>query len=184
MNLLISHLELRRIVGSIGLSLPLTLWFAAGFGELQPSLSAYYRTEARDAFVSALCVIGAFLFAYHGYDRRDRAAGIVAGLAITLVALVPFDGRWALLHAISAAVFFLAAAYFSLVLFVLHGEQITRAKLRRNRVYRVCGWTIIAALIGAVAGFSLYWCEVAGLVSFGVAWAVKGEAILKDQVAA
>lgn len=178
MNLLISHLELRRIVGSIGLTLPVTLYLLAGW---QPSLSAYYRTDGRDAFVSALCVIGAFLFAYRGYDRRDRTAGIIAGVAITLVALVPFDGRWALLHLASAAVFFLAAAYFSLVLFVLSGPNITRAKLHRNRVYRVCGWSIIAALIGAAAGLSLYWCEIVGLVAFGVAWGVKGEAILKDQ---
>lgn len=71
----------------------------------------------------------------------------------------------------------------------VHGQ-----KQRRNRVYCVCGWIIV----GCIAGIAAYkaaqkmwpWLdhlqgvfvlETVALAAFGLAWMVKGEAILADQ---
>lgn len=177
-TLVVSYLTLRRAIGVLGIALPFVL---PALGGAQHSLSAYYGTPARDVLVGTLCLIGAFLLAYRGYDRRDRAAGVVGGLAIIGVAWVPWDGPQPLLHTLCAAVFFASAAYFALVLFPLSAGQPTPAKLHRNRVYRICGWTIVAMLIAAAAGAPLLLAEAVAVIAFGAAWLVKGEAILADQ---
>jgi hypothetical protein len=67
----------------------------------------------------------------------------------------------------------------------------SRQKRRRDLIYRTCGWVIVACLacvpvesfvLGpAVAGYQpLFWLEAVAIVAFGVAWLVKGQAILKD----
>src|SRR5437762_6551311 len=72
---LVSYRTLRRVVGLLGVSLPivLALWgFAlAGKVQLQPSISDYYSLRTRDALVGVLFTIGWFLFTYRGYDWRD-----------------------------------------------------------------------------------------------------------------
>lgn len=105
----------------------------------------------------------------------------------------------ATLHGISAAIMFSVLAYFSLVVFTREvrrrdrdrGGALRLAKLRRNRIYRVCGW-IIVAMIVALGGRLLIewltgrplafwdannmtlWCEAVALYAFGVSWMVKG----------
>ncbi len=72
-SLIISYLTLRRSIGYMGLLLPVVLWFLARalFSTgLQPSLSAYYHTDVRSVFVGTLCVLGAFLVSYKGYEKR------------------------------------------------------------------------------------------------------------------
>lgn len=55
------------------------------------SLSAYYWTGARGAFVGALCALGALLVAYTGADDVEDALLDVAGLLAFVVALVPTE---------------------------------------------------------------------------------------------
>jgi hypothetical protein len=63
----------------------------------------------------------------------------------------------------------------------------------RNRVYRVCGWLMLACVAG-IAVFKLtlsdawvrdhrvvFWLETIAITAFGVSWLVKGEAILADE---
>jgi len=55
------------------------------------SLSAYYWTGAHDAFVGALCAIGAVLVVYTGADDVEDALLDVAGILALVVALTPTE---------------------------------------------------------------------------------------------
>ncbi len=55
------------------------------------SLSAYYWTGAHDAFVGALCAVGAVLVVYTGADDLEDALLDVAGLLAFVVALTPTE---------------------------------------------------------------------------------------------
>ena len=170
---------------------------------IESSISHYYHTEMRDVFVGSLWAIGVFLFSYRGYDRRDEIAGNLACIFAIGVALFPTepeinptprDGVLSALHFASAAAFFLTNAYFSLVLFRKSNptKPPTPAKRKRNLVYTICGYTILACLVliavaksalsdSLLKGLDLvFWLESVAVVAFGVSWLTKGEAILKD----
>lgn len=99
-------------------------------------------------------------------------------------------------HFAFAILLFLTLAYFSLALFRKTSRTLrpTRQKLQRNIVYTLCGYAILASIAGIIAVEILpqdsqilrftpiFWLESIAIVSFGVSWFVKGEAILKDQV--
>ena len=197
-DVLVSYLTLRRVVGTLGVALPIViaLWGFAicrciGF---QPSISDYYALRTRDAFVGILFTIGWFLFTYRGYDRRDDIAGNLACVFALGVALFPNRGTpiESGIHFGSALLLFLVLGYFSLALFTKSGGNPTPQKLIRNRVYRTCGWVMIACI--ASIGFCywklstatllsikpVFWLESLALWAFGFSWFVKGEAILKD----
>src|SRR5260221_13688340 len=94
--MLVSYLTLRRIVGLLGVLLPVALAFW-GFAlcacfELRPSISDYYALRTRDVFVGSLFTIGWFLFTYRGYERKDDIAGNLACLFALGVALSPNSG--------------------------------------------------------------------------------------------
>jgi hypothetical protein len=199
-----SYLAVRKSIGVVGIALPFVLVLGgliAGIG-LQGSISAYYHTGMRDVFVGSLCAIAVFLWSYRGYDERDDRAGnlaCVAALGVALLPTTPADPTPAqatvgVLHVLSAALFFAALAYFSLALFRLSGQTFpTDRKRARNRVYTVCGYTIIACVIAigivsipgvraVVDGLRpVLWLEAAAVVAFGVSWFTKGEAILGDR---
>ena len=197
-GLLVSYLTLRRIVGLLGVGLPvvLALWgFAlAGGLRLQPSISDYYGLRTRDLLVGVLFTIGWFLFCYRGYDRQDSIAGNLACLFALGVALCPNSGtRWEqVVHFGSALALFVVLAYFSLFLFTKTGGSPTPEKRIRNRVYVGCGVAMLActALIGlyygrlqntAVAALHpVFWLESLALWAFGASWFVKGETLWKD----
>lgn len=203
--LLISYLSLRRAIGVIGTALPFVLALGnvilAREG-LQGSVSGYYYTVMRDVFVGSLCAIAVFLFTYKGYDWHDDLAANLASLSALGVALfpttpgspTPLEEYIGWVHLVSAGAFFLALAYFCLVLFVKSDDPSpTPRKIMRNRVYRICGWTILACmvLIGAVFFVGaespikrlapVFWLEATAIVAFGVSWLTKGEAILADR---
>ena len=196
----VSYLTLRRVVGALGVSLPIVvaLW---GFDlcrctRLEPSISDYYALRTRDVFVGILFTIGWFLYAYRGYDRRDDIAGNVAGLFAVAVALLPNSGTplERTLHFGAALCLFLVLAYFALFLFTKSAGAPTPQKRIRNRVYRGCGVTMLAciALIGlyyavlqdtAVRTLGpVFWLETIALWAFGVSWFVKGETLWKDPI--
>ena len=204
-SLVISYLGLRKAVGIIGLLLPLVLALGKlvidGPG-LQTSISAYYYTHLRNVFVGSLCAIGVFLMSYRGYDRRDEIAGKLACVFAVTAALFPttpedtLRGNWTSpIHFTAASLLFLMLAYFSLCLFRRTDptKPPTPQKLKRNKVYAVCGYLILAAIAGAGASFAfgsasffhlykpVFWFESLAVVSFGVSWLTKGEAILKDE---
>jgi len=208
-SLVISYLGLRKAVGILGTLLPFVL--AIGlfiiFGKgLQASLSDYYHTEMRDVFVGTLCAIGVFLLSYRGYERKDDIAGNLAFVFAIGTALfpttpevnpLPSDKVIGVMHFVFAGLFFITLAYFSLGLFTKTDptKTPTPQKLMRNRVYVVCGYTILAA-IALIAIYivlpseiqtyfdqikPVFWLESIAVVAFGISWLVKGEAILQDE---
>jgi hypothetical protein len=195
---LVSYMRLRRVVGILGVSMPIVLG-AWGLLLLQPphllpSLSDYYGIRPRDAFVGFLFTISWFLYTYEGYDWRDNLAGTLAGIFGLGVALFPDNGPGLepTIHYSCAAAMFLLLAYFSLALFTRTGGNPTSQKLVRNRVYRICGTVIVAciALMGlyklagsppALARWgAVFWLETFSLWAFGFSWFVKGETFWKD----
>ncbi|OGN98625.1 MAG: hypothetical protein A2Y89_05035 [Chloroflexi bacterium RBG_13_51_18] len=212
---------LRGIVGGLGIALPIVLliwgFFISGWPP-QDSLSDYYSLRTRDAFVGILFVIGWILFAYKGYEKMDKVAGKLAWLFALCVALFPNSGTsWErVVHFSSATCLFAVLAFFSLVLFTKSSasrtgfketvsdfrisgakkvKSMSDEKKIRNKVYVICGWTIVACIIllalylglGQNTAIStikpvllLEWIMI---WAFGFAWFVKGEIILKDKKA-
>ncbi len=205
--LVLSYLDLRKAVGIIGCALPFVLAIGKillqGPG-LQSSISGYYYTDMRDVFVGSLCAIGVFLMSTRGYARDDEIAGRLACVFAIGVALFPttpsadatrLESIIGDVHLTFAALLFLTLAYFSLALFTMTGPENnpTPRKLQRNKVYRVCGYTILACIVfmfvaalPPVKPFvdSLsprFWLESVAVFVFGVSWLTKGGSILKDQ---
>jgi len=208
-DLVISYLSLRRAIGFIGLLLPFVLALvkiALVFVHvccdqpgIETSISAYYYTRLGNVFVGSLCAIGIFLLSYRGFDRRDEIAGKIAGVLALCVALFPTSPRdipakTSAVHFISALLLFLTLAYFSIVLFrqMDPNKPPTPEKLKRNKIYLICGCLILLSIAGCGGSFlfrhsaffetykPVFWFEALAIVSFGFSWLTKGEVILKD----
>ena len=168
-DLVLSFLRVRRAIGLLGYFLPPALLaYSLIWGDgLLPSISAYYYSPMREVFVGTLSAIAVFLWSYEGYRPRpgewlsDLMAGRAASLGALAVALIPtapgqpvactlsqcvlgFSAA-STLHWLGAALFFGALALFCLVLFV-RGAHPDPEKTASNRIYRACGWIILAAL--------------------------------------
>jgi hypothetical protein len=213
--LVISYLGLRKAIGILGFALPFVLPFgqillhALGAQSslhspvIANSVSSYYYTDMRNIFVGSMCAIGVFLMSYTGYDN-DKIAGRLASVFAIGVALFPTSplpdatpdqkliGG---VHLTFAASLFLTLAYFSLCLFTKMdpNKPPTPQKLKRNRVYRISGYVMLACIALIVVAAlppvkamveqlaPRFWLEAIAIVAFGISWLTKGEAILKDQ---
>jgi hypothetical protein len=202
-SMVLSYLALRKAVGLVGFLLPFVLalghFFEVGF-KFEASISAYYWTNMHDVFVGSLCAIAVFLASYHGPEKADDIAGDLACVSALGVALVPTTPvnpsgyEFGPMHLAFATVFFLVLSYFCLVLFRKTDptKPPTPEKLKRNKVYAACGYTMLAciALVAVLKltalGYALvayspvFWLESIAILAFGVSWGTKGEAILKD----
>jgi hypothetical protein len=162
-----SYLNLRTVIGVLGLALPLLVAFL-GFLELglafKGSISAYYYTNARDVFVAVLATIAIFLLSYRGYGRIDDVATNLSGLFALGTLVFPtyrsarYEDRVGLFllndrvsdiaHTSFAAAFFLSLAFISIFLFTRSRETgSSLAKRRRNRLYRACGAVMIVSIV-------------------------------------
>jgi len=214
--LVISFLHLRRAIGVLGIALPIIM--VAGVALLsdcklfQPSISDYFYTKMNTAFVGILCAVGLFLFCYKGYDRVDKIVSRLACLFALGVAFFPTYGPdvavgcnylhrnstnlSTTLHDVFASSFFLTLAYFSLFLFTKTSGEVTEEKRKRNRIYRICGYTIAISILLCFVYLVLlpgklrqslnhirpiFILETLALWAFGISWLVKGEFILKDK---
>ena len=172
---------LRKIVGTAGMLLPIVLLAVSlTFFELSgplESISHYYYTRATPLFIGIVSLIGIFLIVYSGEDRYEY---------------------WrALVHYISAALFLMALAFMSLFLFVksnIPKGKRSPEKIKRNRVYRVCGIIMLLALCVIFLGLLniipresydrlnlTFWMEALAVECFGFSWLVKGEALMQDK---
>ena len=210
---LISYLTLRKAVGILGLSFPVVLaagsLIAGDCHEILDSISTYYHSGMRNIFVGVMCVLALFLFAYRGYELRDALAGNLGCIFALGVAFFPTSVTGQLpdcipapadhpvlssLHFISAALLFLVLTYFSLFLFTKGSGNPTPRKLKRNRLYRICGYTMLCCLSLIAVYFYLlekrfpalsrldpvFWLESVALWAFGISWLTKGKALLND----
>ncbi|MCF6185331.1 MAG: hypothetical protein L3J56_12060 [Bacteroidales bacterium] len=162
-------ITLRRAIGILGIALPLIVAVGAvtlgNCDSIQRSVSLYYNTVMRNAFVGILSATALFMFAYRGYDYRDRIAGIAAFVFALGIAFFPPTKEiiincnyeisqlqradWVrTVHLISAALYFLTLAFISLFLFTRTDKNVvfTPEKKKRNILYRICGYIILSSL--------------------------------------
>ena len=187
--------------------------------DIPGSISAAYYTPMREVFVGAMIAQAVFLYSYEGFRPEagdmisDRATAQVAAICAALVALAPTAPENALsadpglllqqctllqcvmgaqaaslLHILAAFGFFAALAVYCLILFV-KGEVDGQEKQASNRIYRICGWLIIASI--GLAGLIIvtgadeylaalnpvFWLETIACFAFATSWAVKGDAM-------
>lgn len=197
-----SYLALRNTVGWIGILLPFILMLGVFLifngNIIHESISHYYHTGMRNVFVGAICAIALFMFFYSGYDIWDNLAGHMAGIFAIGVAWFPVtevgdSDIIGIIHFVSATLFFLILAVFSLFLFTKTNKKKdpTPRKLIRNKIYIACGIIIIACLIAIAIYHNIahddnskssfvFWTETVALVTFGVSWITKGETLYPD----
>ncbi len=209
--LVISYLTLRRAIGAMGITLPLLVtiipalaWAVSGqaeFPSMKASISEYYDSPSRNVFVGVLFALGSFLGSYRGHADgqlklfgRDvlgdnGLANISAGCAFaTALFPVTSDHAWVrFVHVAAAGGLFSAFA-------VLSAFQFTRGNSSHNRLYRVCG-VLVAFLLACVIVYKLtpgaqrvmpglvFYLETAMLITFGVAWIVKGRMLGNESTA-
>jgi hypothetical protein len=96
----LSYLNLRLGIGVLGVTLPFILRIGSVIFPPHPySVSGYYYSAMRNPLVVSLCILGAFLVAYRGYDTLDTWITNVSGAATIGVALFPtpnpgFEPAW------------------------------------------------------------------------------------------
>jgi hypothetical protein len=165
-TLIISYLTIRRIIGIIGIGLPIIVVVGGLIQNrsfLGESVSSYYYTNMRDFFVGMLCCVGLFLISYKGYERIDHITGNISGALALGTAFFPTsnnsigivkvgifqlnDNISAYLHTTFASLFFISLALISIFLFTRVGSKmLTKEKKKRNLVYVVCGYVIMFSI--------------------------------------
>ncbi len=174
-DIVISYKSLRRLIGFLGILLPLICitfgWFFGSY-KVQPSISLYYYTNVRDFFVGILFVMSLFLMTYKGSYRIDNWITSITGIAGLMIAVFPcynseFDkipvGLFQLysetsnyFHQTSAATFFLLLAINSIFLFTRKEGVVTKQKIKRNVVYVTCGVIILVCFAALVLSMLIF----------------------------
>jgi len=91
-ELVLNYLNQRKILGLIGVSIPILLLVLSvpfNNSHIEGAISDYFHTPLRDVFVVGICGISIFLFAYKGYDPLDRFITNSAGFFGILTAFIP-----------------------------------------------------------------------------------------------
>jgi hypothetical protein len=165
---IISYLSMRRMIGILGISLPIIVVFGGfiqGNVEIQPSISGYYYTNMRDFFVGLLCIVSIFLMSYKGYEKVDNIVGNLSGIFAFGMVLFPtamcygcahekvgmfliYDNVSEYIHLTFGFLFFLTLSYNSIFLFTKRQPgHLSEAKRRRNFIYRFCGIVMILSML-------------------------------------
>jgi hypothetical protein len=170
---IISYKNLRRLIGILGISLPLLCLAGLAISRtaLEPSISHCYYSNVRDVFIGVMIGVSMFLISYYGYGPVDNIVTNITGGAGMALALCPCLFSYAdpslnrsvgflnldpylsnALHLGCASVFFLLLAFNSLFLFTRtrDGEIVRDGKKKRNVVYVVCGVAMVALMIALV----------------------------------
>ena len=177
---LTNSLTLRKIIGVLGMEMPLLLYaflyFDNGMQHPLESISHYYYTRVSGIFVIILSLLAIFLIVYKGKEPVDFYISLFAGIFALLVVLFPtkniteicgdLDKKYAItilpnsdfrvyFHYTAAALFFLCLSYMSFFLFTKSDKSPSKRgtnKIIRNRIYRTCGVLMLMALITLLAG--------------------------------
>ena len=200
-----NFLFLRQMIGYLGIILPVLVIIFGVLGQNGPewyySISATYYANSGTVFTLIMGAVAFFLISYRMYSRLDSIVNFLAGVAALLIILFPcytteliHVGTFqtpvdlsATIHNISACVFFCLLAFNILFLFTRSSGNPTKEKLKRNRVYRICGLCILFFMVlqvvltlSPLTGPYTLINEAGMLIFFGVAWLVKGNALLRD----
>jgi hypothetical protein len=199
------HLTHRRLIGILGILLPLLVWFVAGLRPteelprwgLLTSVSAYYYTGSVAIFVGVLFALSLFLLSYPGYEdvKADRVVGWVGGAAALGVGLFPAEAPndalkpdwwrpWmGVTHYLLAVVLFVTFILFSIWLFrksdVPKRSDRPFEKRTRDDLCLICGLTMIVCLLWAmgasIAHKPFFVPEAIAILAFAISWLAKGE---------
>lgn len=166
-----TYRRLRRIVGLLGISLPIILVFLSLIPffntKIQSSISAYYYTNLREIFTGILCFTAIFLIRYRGsksssFWKNDNLLTNIAGYLALVVALlptnpgdgvvkiytlIPLDFKFlGYIHYGSAAIFFVILSYLSIKIFTIgqnDDPKIPVSIYNENNIYKICGVLIL-----------------------------------------
>ena len=187
----INTLRLRAIIGWLGMLLP---WIVVVLIQYFPaSISATWYTNACTPFMIILGSASVLLISYKGYTKVDDILLTCSGIAGLFICLFPCSiynssvkvGTFmidcevsAIIHNISAVIFFALLSYNSFFLFTKSDGNMTRNKKIRNVIYRICG-------IGMIASFALlllpdfrikiWLVETIALFFFGISFLTKAD---------
>jgi hypothetical protein len=181
--------RLRAMIGWLGMLLPWIVTILIGY--FPESISATWYTNACTPFMIILGSASILLMCYKGYDLIDDILNTTAGIFGLCICLFPCEGDItpvgtfmipnnisAILHNISAIVFFGILAYNSFFQFTKSSGEMTKKKRIRNIIFRVCG-------VGMALSFTIlllpefyiqvWLMETIALFFFGVSWLVKAD---------
>lgn len=188
----INTVRLRVMIGVLGMILPLIV--ALLFGGLPGSISeTYYHEQCITPFMIILGAASILLMSYRGYTKLDDIILTLAGIAGLLICLFPCGnpalicvGTFmvpqavsAMIHNISAIIFFGLLSFNSLFLFTKCDGELTPKKKARNIIYIICGLGMIGAfgLLLLPAFYCKIWVvETVALFFFGVSFLTKADA--------
>ncbi len=206
-DMIISYLNLRKLIGILGITLPFMCLFGGIIFSGLPigeSISYYYYTNMRDLFTGVLIGVGFFLITYKGYDKADDLITTVAGVLGMLIAIFPmvntlmpkelvgvfhipsFVSNY--FHLFSAGSYFIVLAYMSFFQFTKSPTNTPKAKLR-DKIYKTCGIIMLGGIILLLIqslfdvftlSYFVWLIETIMLIAFGTSWLVKGRAIFND----
>ena len=148
-SLIISYLAMRRLIGVLGISLPLII-VIGGFAQSEPgmqgSISGYYYTNMRDFLVGMLSGVALFLISYRGYEEIDSIVakmsgifalgmiffptGMYSGKVVRVGMFLIDDSISANIHLMFSTLFFLALSFNSLFLFTKRHPGVTPSRSR------------------------------------------------------
>lgn len=174
---------LRVLVGVLGVSLPLLLFFAlwidVGLDSPLYSISHYYFTRASSIFEIIVSLLAFFLLIYKGKGPVDFYVSSIAGLFalcllvfptsnisdttchdnanIASVTILKISKLRTTFHYVSAAIFLSCLSYMSIFLFTKSDKPNIQArgrnKRRRNRIFRTCGVIMVIAILVILGNF-------------------------------
>lgn len=178
---LTSQDSLRKLVGILGLALPVLLYIGllidTGYAIPLESISHYYFTRVGSIFIIVISLLAIFLIIYKGEKKIDFYLSLTAGIFALVLLLFPTGNidntlgtpqKYVVtvlkdshsrenLHLYSAGIFLMSLAAMSFFLFTKsdkpeHGR--THEKNMRNRLYRTCS-IIMALAVGVIACYHL-----------------------------
>lgn len=202
-HILATYFSSRVGIAIVGILFPLILWLVGlKLGvELQGSISAYYHTPMRDVFVGSLFAIGAFLYLYKGYSKKEDIVLDFAGIFALCIALLPTSAVTKLvcntftapyLHGIFAILFFVLISYVCIcgASDTLEGIKNESRKRFYKNLYRVLGGLMIFLPLLSALLLNLldqtqsivFFVELAGVWVFSAYWIVKSFEINESQL--
>lgn len=197
----VTHSNLRRNIGLLGLFLPLILAVGNGF-DIKPSISHFYYTDMGVVFTGVLWVFGLQLFSYKGYKENkvgDNLLTNLAGILIIVVSVIPtscLPGECIAvnahsnpvlnkIHLFSAGMFFVLMGWMSYFRFT-QGLGTSARQKRLKVIYKVCGvfvWVSIGSLMLDIflevklTEIDVFLGETIALFFFGSAWLIKSRSL-------
>lgn len=185
----INTIRLRATIGWLGMILP---WIVALLvGDIPPSISATWYTNACTVFMIILGSASFLLISYKGYSLIDDILLTCSGIAGFGICLFPCRVTYVhenvgtflidnytsdTIHIVCALAFFGLLSYNSLFLFTKSAGEVTKRKKVRNIIFRVCGVGMLASfLILLIPGVPcrVWVVETVALFFFGISFLTK-----------